>query len=155
MKKKTLKEWLPSRLTVSVVHALSNHKKRIITIASLFGYLFDEKDRDKALELRLSKIMNLADDSSALTFPLIYHNLIWREIEERQSGEALVLVKDSILKSKCKVICQRDAKSYADLFISIMPSYLFYDNTDVVREDIVHLFESIKFIRGEGTLQPI
>jgi hypothetical protein len=151
MQKKTLKKWLSSRVAVSVVNTLDNHKKRIVTIASLFGYLFDEHIRDKGLEVRLSKIMNLAENSSALTFPLIYHDLIWKEIEEQQLGGDLVSLKDNILKMKNDGIGQVDAKSLADLFVAVMPTYLFYDNKDVVKEDIIQLFESIKFIRGETT----
>lgn len=153
MKKKTLKEWLPNRVAVSVVQTLGHHKKRIVTIASLFGYLFDQKNRDKELEVRLSQIMNLANNSGALTFPLIYHNLIWKDIEERQLGETLTQIKNSILEKKHIGICQRDASSYAEQFISVMPTYLFYDNIDVVKQDMVHLFESIRFIRGYSSLQ--
>ena len=153
MQKKTLKKWLSSRVAVSVVNTLDNHAKRIVTIASLFGYLFDERIRNKDLEVRLSKIMNLAENSSALTFPLIYHDLIWKEIEEQQRGETLVSLKDNILKLKNDGVCQHDAKSLADLFLAVMPTYLFYDNKEAVKEDIVHLFESIKFIRGEPSLQ--
>ena len=151
MQKKTLKKWLSSRLAVSVVNTLDSHKKRILTIASLFGYLFDEHIRDKGLEVRLSKIMNLTENSNALTFPLIYHDLIWKEIEEQQRSGILVNLKDSILKMKNGEACQHDVKSLADSFVAVMPTYLFYDNKDVVKEDIVHLFESIKFIRGENS----
>lgn len=151
MQNKTLKNWISSRLAVSVVNTLDSHKKRILTIASLFGYLFDERVRDKALEVRLSKIMNLADNSNALTFPLIYHDLIWKEIEEQKSGRELVNLKNNILKLKSGEIGHCQAKSLANLFLALMPTYLFYDNKDVVKEDIAHLFESIKFIRGENS----
>lgn len=153
MKKKTLKEWLPNKVTVSVVNTMGNHKKRIVTIASLFGYIFDQKNRDKELEIRLSKIMNLADNASALTFPLIYHKLIWNDIENQKCGEELAYIKNSIIQNNKTGICERDAKNYADLFVTVMPTYLFYDNIDNVKEDIVHLFESIKFIRGEKSFQ--
>lgn len=153
MQKKTLKKWLSSRVAVSVVNTLDNHKKRIVTIASLFGYLFDEHIRDKGLEVRLSKIMNLAENSSALTFPLIYHDLIWKEIEEEQRDGELANLKGVVLKMKNDGIDQVDAKSLADLFVAVMPTYLFYDNKEAVKEDIIHLFESIKFIRGETSPQ--
>lgn len=147
MKKKTLKEWFNFRVTISVIHGLDKQMKRLVTIASLYGYLFDEKKRDKDLETRIASIMNLSNNSNSLTLPLIYHNIIWKEIESRDTNSNLVNAK-SIITNK-KEMGLFDARRYADLVISSMPAYLFYDSIDVVKEDITHMLISLPFINGE------
>lgn len=144
-KKKTLRNWLNCRVTVPIVHTLDKRMKRIVAIASLFGYLFDEQKRDKDLELRLSKTMNLANNSASLTLPLVYHDLIWRSIEEDSNiTEAKTRLTDKAERS----ITSQEAQKYAKIFVGAMPTYLLYDSPDVVLNDVIHLFESLPFILG-------
>lgn len=141
----TIKEWLNGRVTVPYIHTLNRKMKRLVAIASLFGYVFDEQKRNKKVEERLSKIMNLSDHSNSLTLPMIYHGIIWGPIEKRNKNELLKL-KDTVNVRIKQGINSEDAQTCANLLISILPAYLIYDTIDNVRQDVEHLFESLPFI---------
>lgn len=145
----TLKEWLNGRVTVPYLHTLNRKMKRLVAIASLFGYVFNEQKRNKKVEERLSKIMNLSDRSNSLTFPMVYHDLIWGPIEKRNKNELLNFKKTVNICMK-KGLSKEKARECANLLIEVLPAYLIYDTIDNVRQDVEHLFSSLPFILEEN-----
>ena len=146
MKNDIVRDWLNSRLTVPIVSHLNRKMKRLVTIASLFGYLFNRNEHNSELEERLTKIMNLSENSNAITFPLVYHSVIWESVEKQHSQE-LHHVKLSVTKKIHKEkLSYEDLESCANLLISIIPSYLIYDTGNVIKQDFVHMLESLPFI---------
>lgn len=146
MNSETLNDWVNAKLTVPIVSQLNRKMKRLVTIASLFGYLFNRKEHNSVIEERLTKIMNLSDNSAAITFPLVYHSVIWQSIE-KQHREEIKNVKLNVTKKiRKKRPTVEDLESCASLLISIIPTYLIYDTSSVVKQDFVHLLESLPFI---------
>lgn len=146
MNSETLNDWVNAKLTVPIVSQLNRKMKRLVTIASLFGYLFNRKEHNSVIEERLTKIMNLSDNCAAITFPLVYHSVIWQSIE-KQHREEIKNVKLNVTKKiRKKRPTVEDLESCASLLISIIPTYLIYDTSSVVKQDFVHLLESLPFI---------
>lgn len=146
MNSETLNDWINAKLTVPIVSQLNRKMKRLVTIASLFGYLFNRKEHNSVIEERLTKIMNLSDNCAAITFPLVYHSVIWQSIEKQHKQE----IKDVKLNVTKKIHKEKptveDLETCASLLISIIPTYLIYDTGNVVKQDFVHLLESLPFI---------
>ncbi len=146
MNSETLNDWINAKLTVPIVSQLNRKMKRLVTIASLFGYLFNRKEHNSVIEERLTKIMNLSDNCAAITFPLVYHSVIWQSIEKQHKQE----IKDVKLSVTKKIHKEKptdeDLETCASLLISIIPTYLIYDTGNVVKQDFVHLLESLPFI---------
>ncbi len=146
MNSETLNDWINAKLTVPIVSQLNRKMKRLVTIASLFGYLFNRKEHNSVIEERLTKIMNLSDNCAAITFPLVYHSVIWQSIE-KQHREEIKNVKLNVTKKLHKEkLSYEDLESCANLLISIIPSYLIYDTGNVIKQDFVHMLESLPFI---------
>lgn len=146
MNSETLNDWINAKLTVPIVSQLNRKMKRLVTIASLFGYLFNRKEHNSVIEERLTKIMNLSDNCAAITFPLVYHSVIWQSIEKQHREEIKNIRLNVTKKIHKKRPTDEDLESCANLLISIIPTYLIYDTGNVVKQDFVHLLESLPFI---------
>lgn len=145
MTEETITTWINHKVTIPFIGNLDKRMKRIVTIASLFGYLFNRRERNREIEIRLSKIMNLTNNPGSLTLPIIYHRLIWRDIDNRYKN-TLGNVKNKILLSKKKAISISEARQLANLFVLSMPEYLYYDTVDNIKSDVVHMIESLPYI---------
>lgn len=146
----TLKEWLNSRITVSVVSALDTHMKRIVAVASLYGCLLDQKARNKEIETRLSKVMNLTSNAGSLTLPMVYHRAIWKNVE-REHADTFQRIKQHFTKPTASGLSLEEAEKFAAILVSLMPTYLRYDTCDIIRRDCVSMLEAMPFILGNGT----
>lgn len=138
-----LTNWINRSVVAPAVSSLDARMKRIVTIASLVGFLFDKNRRSKVVEDRLSKIMNLAVKSNSLTLPLVYHQLFWCESNNYSQMRE---IKEEIAHTNLTGITEKEANSWASTIMGIMPSFMFYDTVENIRKDFVQLFESIPFI---------
>lgn len=146
MGKTKISDWIKTTVIVPRVSKLNRRMKRMVTIASLFGYIFNKKESNDAMVERLSKIMNLSNNCKAIVFPLIYHNLFWGSVERKHLQE-LTTIKINVTKKLHKeTISNEDIDSCAKMLMSILPNYLLYDNFSVIRQDLAHLMESVPFI---------
>lgn len=150
MRDSKIKNWISDRVVVPTVQSMDKRMKRIVALASLFGYLFNRNQRNKDLELRLSKTMNLAVNSNSLTLPMLYHNLVWYKVEKRSNSQELINIRQKFAQEHQQTVSTEEAQKYASVLVSLMPACLFYDSLEIVRLDIIHLFESIPFIFGES-----
>ncbi len=148
MREGTVKNWIGDRLVVPAVQGLDKRMKRIVALASLFGYLLKPAKRNKDLELRLSRTMDLAVDSSSLTLPMMYHDLVWHAAEKRSNARELIAIRKKFASDLQGSVSQEEANKYASVLLTFMPSCLLYDSEDTIRGDIIHLFESIPYILG-------
>ncbi len=145
----TLKEWLNSRITVSVVSALDTHMKRIVAVASLYGCLLDQKARNKDIETRLSKVMNLTSNANSLTLPMVYHRAIWRNVE-REHADTFQKIKQHFSQPAPVELSGEQAEKFAAILVTLMPTYLRYDTCDIIRRDCVSMLEAMPFILGSA-----
>ena len=145
MTEETITTWISHKVTIPFIGNLDKRMKRIVAIASLFGYLFNRRERNKEIEIRLSKIMNLTNNPGSLTLPIIYHRLIWRDIDKRYKN-TLNSVRNKILQSRKKTISITEARQLANLFVLTMPEYLYYDTVDNIKSDVVHMIEALPYI---------
>ena len=122
--------------------------RRIVALASLFGFLFNCRRRDKEMEMRLSKALDLASNSGSLTLPMVYHEMVWSSVERRSTGQ-LRDIKKKFAGQRQHNVSNEEAQSYASVLVGHMPTCLFYDTAEVIKSDLIHLFESIPFILGE------
>jgi hypothetical protein len=149
MRDSIVKNWISDRVVVPTVQGLDKRIKRMVALASLFGFLFNRRHRSKELEMRLSKTMDLATNSSSLTLPMIHHEMVWDSVERRNPGEVRTIKKKFCVEQTHNVT-NAEAKTYAQVLVGIMPTCLFYDSVEVILQDLIHLFESIPFILGES-----
>ena len=146
MKKTTIAEWIGGNIAPPIVRTLDARMKRLVTIASLFGYVFNLKKRDTDVELRLSRVMDLTDNANSLTLPILHHDMIWKIAEKEGNTKALLKAKEIVAQAMSCNISDRDVQSCADIFINNLPPYLQYAGFDEIKVDIVQFFKSLPII---------
>ena len=149
MRDSIVKNWISDRVVVPTVQGLDKRVKRMVALASLFGFLFNRRHRSKELEMRLSKTMNLAIIANALTLPMIHHEMVWDSVERRNPGEVRK-IKKKFCVEQTQNVTSAEATTYARVLVGIMPTCLMYDTIEVILSDLIQLFESIPFILGES-----
>lgn len=151
MRDSIVKNWIGDRVVVPAVQLMDKRMKRLVALASLFGFLFNRRQRSKELEMRLSKSMDLAVKADALTLPMLYHEMVWNPVE-RRSPQEVRTIKKKFASEQQHSVTTEEAQSYATVLVGLMPTCLFYDTVENIRKDLIHLFESIPFILGETKL---
>lgn len=148
MTKATVAEWIGGNIAPPILRSLDRRMKRLVTIASLFGYVFNRQVRDKDLEDRLSKVMDLTDNSNSLTLPILYHNMIWKIAEKVGDTSAILHAKEIAAKLSKTELTEREVENCAEVFISNLPIYLQYDSFEQIKYDLLQFFKSVPLILG-------
>lgn len=148
MRDSTVKNWISEKVVVPTVQSLDKRMKRIVALASLFGFLFNRRAHNRDVEVRLSKTMNLAVNAKSLTLPMVYHEMVWDAVARQKPAEIRTIKKKLAVEHQ-RNVSNEEAQSYASVLVGLMPACLFYDTVEVMRSDLIQLFESIPFILGE------
>lgn len=134
--------WLRASLNRLLYKALPRRIRRLVFIASVVGYLHDTVNVPDALIEKLNRLLNLAHDPNAIRFPIVIHNVIWRNLKEISLAEHGIVA--SSLKEYIKSLkTEEEIAQLAELLVENAPCWTLYEKPEVIERDLKVLLQAM------------
>ena len=134
--------WLRASLNRLLYKALPRRIRRLVFIASVVGYLHDTVNVPDALIEKLNRLLDLAHDPNAIRFPIVIHNVIWRNLNEISLAEHGIVA--SSLKEYIKNLkTEEEIAQLTELLIENAPCWTLYEKPEVIERDLKVLLQAM------------